>query len=124
MTRVASVAETKRNSYNHHSKVPQEGGTLRRMYDLARSGAWFNKTDFPEITPVYFSANMEKLRNYYGQSFERKAVPWNQEEKANGHLSGTKYFEYRLLGEYEGADFVPLERIYTGLDNESKTKSN
>ena len=80
------------------------------IYDLARSGEWFNQYDSGlKLRPGHgeWSNMIENLQTYYGQEFERRQM--SPEHKAR--IAGRRMYEYRLKGEWEGNYFLTLEQI-------------
>lgn len=91
MTAIRSVSEIKRGTKNPaKSGAPRAGTRLRAMYDEFRTG---------RVVDVYreFGANgmgsIVQLRDFYGMEIE---------SLRGGH---------RLVGEWEGPYYVPIERI-------------
>lgn len=91
MTRVATVSSLKTGRLHNRTNPdgkPGQGTVLRDMYDALRRG---------EIVSAQRTAGklLEQLRNNYGM-----------ELMSAGHRKGLK-----LVGEWEGSVFVPIERI-------------
>lgn len=93
LTAVRSVSEIKKNT-THHSKsnngMPRSGSRMREMYDALRTG---------RVVNIYrefggnASKSMYQLRDFYGMEIEA--------------VTGG----YRLVGEWDGPYYVPVERI-------------
>lgn len=98
MTSTLSVSEHKRG-HRHHAKnydgKPREGSLLRQFYDDLRNG---------EV--VAFSHNRRakaQLADFYGMEFETVTDDRNR-------IIGS-----RLLGEWIGSEYIPVERLTVSL---------
>ena len=87
MTRALTAAAIKGDRKSHPAERPREGTKLRALYDALRRG--------------------ERLRQTPGRNFTRLRDEYQMElGSARGPRGGVW-----LVGEWEGEDFVPLERI-------------
>lgn len=91
MTAVRSVSEIKRGAKNPaKSGAPRPGTRLRAMYDEFRTG---RVVDVSREFGTNGLQSIVQLRDFYGMDIES--------------LCGG----YRLVGEWEGPYYVPIERI-------------
>lgn len=97
-TRVSDIKGT-RVKGNRDGK-PKPGTKLREVYDALRTGAVVNVNQFSPAknTSVYLA----QLRDFYGMDIE-----------------SVRNVGSRLLGEWEGPYYVPIERIVAGMAGEA-----
>lgn len=90
MARMASASDIKKGKTNK-SSAPKEGTKIRRVYDELRSGSIVNVSAISKRACV-------QLRDMYGMEIETV--------RDRGRIIGS-----RLIGEWDGPYFVPIERI-------------
>lgn len=99
MTSTLSVSEHKRGR-RHHSKTrdgkPREGTMIRQFYDDLRKG------EIVSFGPE-FSTFRRQLRDFYGMEIVSAKTD-------TGRIIGS-----RLVGEWHGSDYIPVERIVVSL---------
>ncbi len=99
MTSMSSVSEYKtgrKNSKRNADGMPKEGTKLRAAYDALRSGEIVN------LSATKVSAT--QLTDIYGMDLE----------SVKGSIQGG-YIGSRLLGEWDGPYYIPVERIVSSL---------
>jgi hypothetical protein len=82
------------------SGKPREGTRLRAAYDALRRGEILN------LSTPEFSGMRSQLQDFYGMDII--SVP---AERGHGVYLGS-----RLRGEWEGDEYVPIERIVAGVE--------
>lgn len=86
---------------------PKPGTRLRAMYDALRTGDVVNVLQqFGPNAPM----QIDKLRDFYGMEI----VKVSRTDGKRGGVAGV-----RLLGEWEGPYYVPIERIVAGVASEA-----
>lgn len=99
MTSTVRVSEIKRGKSNCNKNFdgrPKEGTTLRLLYEAFRSGQVVSvRKEFGESASRYISY----LRDFYGMEIEPVKAD-------TGRIIGS-----RLVGEWDGPYYVPIERI-------------
>lgn len=90
MTRQLTVSQMKGTGGPTGNGRPRENSRLRLIYDLLRRGETFHQKNQMD------SFRVKTLVNDYGMVLDTKRGP-------GGYI--------RLIGEYEGPYFVPIERI-------------
>lgn len=91
----AAIYKTDRRGVRR-KQTPDPNSLAGRMLDAMRSGQWVSGNSFDGVHNGRASRAVESLRSFYGFEIESK----------NGRNGG-----YRLLGEWEGPYFVPIERM-------------
>lgn len=89
MTRLQTVGSMKRATIKPGG-IPKEGTKLRALYDKLLSGQPMHRESVSD------SRRFQDLRDYYGVELETKKG---------------RYGYIRMIGEWDGDEFVPLERM-------------
>lgn len=101
MTAVTSISAMKGKKqgagYRNSDGKPKTGTVLRQKYDELRAGG---------IVAIGSTGYKNQLSDFYGMDI----VP---------ALEGNKVVGSRLLGEWEGPYYVPIERIVAGMAGEA-----
>lgn len=108
MTATTRVSDFKgKRGYISPDGRPKAGTKLRGLYDSLRLGGVVNASC---VIGRGSSGYLMQLRDFYGMDIERVA-------RTDGKRGG--WAGVRLLGEWEGPYYVPIERIVAGMAGEA-----
>lgn len=105
-----SASSIKDKKQSRLQAKPREGSRLRKYYDRAVSGKWF---DFNEETASSRTGVLEALRNSYELEFISRAHP--DRTPAQRALR-----QFKCIGMWQGVDLRSLEDVKVALEHTPK----
>jgi hypothetical protein len=87
-------------------EVPKEGTRLRRYFDLALTGEWF---DFLQVSPGDRNGVRNPLKEFYELEFITRPHPDPAVQRGNTR-------QYKCIGRWDGADLMVLDQIETAIE--------
>lgn len=106
MTKVTSAADVKGTNHGAHYSKPGVGTKIRHVYDQFRQGEWLTATR-AGYAQRQWSHLIGHLSDNYGMEFVSEPIM----PIVYSRRGGRPMRQWRLVGEWEGNEFVPLERI-------------
>jgi len=86
--------------------IPAEGTRLRKYFDLALTGEWF---DFLDIPQPRRSGVRKPLTDFYELEFITRPHPNPDVQRGNTR-------QYKCVGRWDGAELMVLDQIETAIE--------